>query len=146
MVIGDGPMRTELEDLAKQTGVSDQVKFMGRLPRQEMGEMIYASDIFLLNTAYEGMSHQLLEVMSLEVPIVTTKIDGNIELITNRQDGLLVETNDTEAFTKAITELTENPDLRADLIKNATQRLTMFSQTTAETNLKNWLKDIWLKN
>ena len=107
-----------------------------------MGEAISASDIFLLNTAYEGMSHQLLETMGLRVPIVSTQIDGNMELITNRKDGLLVEVGDIEAFAKAIIELSENPDLREDLIKNATQKLIMFSETTAEKNLKSWLKNI----
>ena len=115
---------------------------MGRLERQDMGEAISASDIFLLNTAYEGMSHQLLEVMGLKVPIVTTRIDGNIELITDHQDGLLVETGNTEDFIKAITELTENPDLRKRLVTNATQKLTTFSEGAAEKNLNHWLKDL----
>jgi len=142
VVLGDGPERSKLEALAKELEVSEQVKFMGRLERQAMGEAISASDIFLLNTAYEGMSHQLLEVMGLKVPIVTTRIDGNIELITDHQDGLLVEMGNTEDFIKAITELTKNPDLKASLVTNATQKLTSFSEGAAEQNLKNWLKDL----
>ena len=142
VVIGDGPIRPGLEELTNQLGVSGQVRFMGRLPRQQMGEMIYASDIFVLNTSYEGMSHQLLEVMGLWVPIITTRIDGNIELITNRQNGLLVSPDDAEAFIKATMELTENSNLKKIITEKASQRINVFSETVIMDRLQNWFKNI----
>jgi glycosyltransferase involved in cell wall biosynthesis len=62
---------------------------------------LVVADVFVLNTDYEGLSHQLLEAMALGVPIVTTPVGGNIELIADEINGLLVPYNDVAALSEA---------------------------------------------
>ncbi len=140
IVIGDGPEQSRLESLAYELEVSTDIKFMGRLSREQMGEMIYASDIFLLNTSYEGMSNQLLEVAGLKVPIITTNIPGNTELITDRKEGLLVTPNDVAAFIEVILQLHHNPVLRKNIINNAKEKISQFTETKIISRLSSWLK------
>lgn len=128
VVIGDGSERANLERLANDVGVSDSVRFTGRQPKNAMGAAIYASDLFVYNTAYEGLSHQLLEVMDLGVPIVTTMVGGNLELIKDGVSGLLVIHNDRPAFLAAIVRLLENESLRAQLTQHARAHTKGYSE------------------
>lgn len=126
---GDGPDRQSLEQYVQEKGVSENVRFIGALTRDAMAAVIYASDIFILNTAYEGLSHQLLEVMDIGTPIITTNIGGNPELITDGVEGLLVTPNDLSALDSGITKILSDSTLRDTLVKNATSRVEKFSGT-----------------
>jgi len=88
---------------------------------------IKGADLFVLNSAYEGFSHQLLEVMSLGVPIVTTDIGGNPELIENEKDGLLVPYDDYDALFKAVKRMLTNETLRNEVTEMAQKRVATFS-------------------
>ena len=70
--------------------------FITNLDHQALLEELSGAGIFVLNTGYEGLSHTILEAMAAEVPIVTTNIGGNPELIENNQNGILVEYNNKE--------------------------------------------------
>ena len=72
LIVGSGPDESVLKERIKIEGISN-VKFLGSLPQTELFKYIKASDIFVLNTSYEGFSHQLLEVMAIGTPIITTK-------------------------------------------------------------------------
>ena len=83
--------------------------------------------MFVLNTAYEGFAHQLLEVMALGTPIVTTNVGGNEEMLEDGKNGLLVTHNEFEDFVQAIAKLHDDKVLAETLTKNAKDRLTAFS-------------------
>lgn len=102
VIVGEGPDRNTLEKLAQKFGVSDSVFFTGRLPQHEMLEYVKASDVFVLNTSYEGFSHQLLEVLAVGTPCATTSVGGNIEIIRDRENGLLFPYNDLPKLKKSI--------------------------------------------
>ena len=124
-IIGSGPDLSRLETLAKERGVFERVKFTGQLTRTELFYWIKATKIFLLNTAYEGFSHQLLEVMSVGVPIITTPVGGNLELIDNKT-GLLVEYDNHINWLRAIEKLLDQPELGRELANNAKKAIGQF--------------------
>ena len=81
IIIGDGPERDRLEALARELGCEARVRFMGSLPRTAALGWAKVGDVFVLNSSYEGLSHTLLEVMSLDIPVVAWAVGGNPELI-----------------------------------------------------------------
>ncbi len=128
LIIGDGPEREALEKKVRNLHLEGKVRFLGRLDKKALGESIKASDLFVLNTSYEGLSHQLLEVMELGVPIVSTRVGGNPELIRDEISGILVEPCDTEVLSKVIARLLDNEQLRQRMVQNARVRLQDFTQ------------------
>ncbi len=127
MIVGDGPTRTVLEKRIKELGLSEDVILIGSLDQRILHSYIRASDVFVLNSSYEGFSHLLLEVMALETPIVTTDSGGNPELITNEKEGLLVRYNDRKALIEAI-EKSLNPSHAQKVIRNGSEKLLSFTE------------------
>lgn len=127
-IAGDGPERGALELQVANYKEQGDVIFLGRLSHETLREYIKAADVFALNTGYEGFSHQLLEVMAEGVPIVTTPVGGNSELIENGTTGILVEYNSKEGLLDAIKRLTKDVPLRQKIIQNAKERVGIFTQ------------------
>jgi glycosyltransferase involved in cell wall biosynthesis len=96
--------------------------------------------VFVLNTAYEGLSHQLLEVMAIGTPIITTPVGGNPELITDGKEGLLVPVDDVPAYEQAVTKLLADTALMQSLAANARARAATFSSTDAVSGIAEVLK------
>ena len=106
--------------------VEKNVFLLGRISHQELFEYMRAGDIFLLNTDYEGLSHQILEAFYLGIPVITTSVCSNSELIENEKSGFLVGYNNKEEFKRTISSLIENPELKALFVKNAKTKLANF--------------------
>ncbi|OGF69755.1 hypothetical protein A3H65_03960 [Candidatus Giovannonibacteria bacterium RIFCSPLOWO2_02_FULL_45_14] len=96
----------------------------GSFPKEEYEKLLSSSAIFLLNTGYEGFSHQILEAMALGLPIITTNAGGNKEIVENEKNALVVEYNNKEAWTRAITRLLNDENLQ--------KRLSEGAKTTAQ--------------
>jgi len=126
VIIGSGPDLSRLEALAKERGVSKQVRFTGQLSRAELFHWLRLAKIFLLNTSYEGFSHQLLEVMAVGTPIITTPVGGNPELIENGKTGLLVECDNHINWLKAVETLLDKPSLGLELANNGKKMINQF--------------------
>jgi len=129
VVAGDGEARASLEARTHELGIEDCVRFVGTLSKDALGAAIKGADVFVYNTQYEGLPHQLLEVMDLGVPVVTTDIPGNREIITDGTHGLLVPPNDVAAFMQSIDRLTSGTALSERLTQNARVRAREFAQT-----------------
>jgi glycosyltransferase involved in cell wall biosynthesis len=142
IIAGDGPQEAELKTVAAKLGLSKTVRFVGRVSKDALGASIKAADVFVLNTAYEGLSHQLIEVMDLGTPVVTTPAGGNVELITDTVDGLLVSFNDEAALLSAIRRILEYPDTRTRMVQSARVRAKSFSHDKMLTELVAVLNDV----
>ena len=127
VIVGDGPQKKELEKRAEELGIAEHVLFMGRAERENVWRYLKAADVFTLNTAYEGFSHQILEAMALGVPIVTTAVGGNVEAIDDGKDGVLVEYNEKEALIQAFRHILDDAVFADMLARNAKKRAEMFS-------------------
>jgi len=125
-IIGDGPEFSNLKSQISNLKVEKNVFLLGRISHQELFEYMRAGDIFLLNTDYEGLSHQILEAFYLGIPVITTSVCSNSELIENEKSGFLVGYNNKEEFKRTISSLIENPELKALFVKNAKTKLANF--------------------
>jgi glycosyltransferase involved in cell wall biosynthesis len=98
-----------------------------RLPHREFLEYFKASKIFVLNSGYEGFSHLLLEAMAIGLPIITTNVCGNPEIIKDGYNGLLVEYNNKTQFKEAILRVWKNKDLQNKFSENGEKTVLEFS-------------------
>lgn len=109
-IIGSGPEEKNLKSKVINQKLEKCIIFTGSLPHRELLQRLSSADVFVLNTAYEGLSHQILEAMALRVPVVTTNVGGNPEII-NGENGFLVNFNDQDALRRKISNLLENSSL-----------------------------------
>ena len=75
-IAGEGPERARLEALARENGVAKRVVFLGTLGSPQVRALMQASDVFVLNSNYEGLPHVVLEAMAVGVPVVATDVGG----------------------------------------------------------------------
>jgi glycosyltransferase involved in cell wall biosynthesis len=94
VVVGDGPERPWLEQLARELGVSDRVYFAGQRSKKEALGLMAACDLLVLNSTHEGLPHVVLEAMSLGLPVVATAVGGTPELVKDGETGVLVPVED----------------------------------------------------
>ena len=94
-----------------------------------------AADLFILNSDYEGLSHTLLEAMKAGVPVITTNVGGNPEVIENEKEGLLFGYNNEAELLAAATRILTDSELASRLVKNASEKLKNFNweKAVAET-------------
>lgn len=142
VIAGDGEEKARLESEVEKCGLKDNVRLVGRVSKEALGASIKAADVFVLNTAYEGLSHQLIEVMDLGTPIVTTDAGGNPELITNTVSGFLVSFDDVSALIDATKRLLEYPETRERIVQTARARAKDFSEEHMLDNLEHLLKSL----
>ena len=127
IIAGDGPDRAMLERCIQELHLETSVFLVGGLPREKLFRYIKSASVFVLNTSYEGFSHQLLEVMALGTPIVTTSIGGNPEIVRNEYNGLLVKPDDRDALIRSIERLLVDDNLGFQLAQQAQNTVTEFN-------------------
>jgi len=124
-LIGDGELRSELEQEAKALGIENQVVFLGR--RSDVFEQIRQWDLFVLPSLWEGLAAVVIESMACGTPVVATDIPGMRELIEPGQSGWLVNAGDALNLAETILEALQNPELRAKFAKFAFQHAKQFT-------------------
>ncbi|MEK7613566.1 MAG: glycosyltransferase family 4 protein [Patescibacteria group bacterium] len=142
LIIGAGPHESTLEKLAEECGVADSVIFAGNVDRAATLRYMRAADVFVLNTHYEGFSHVLLEASAVGVPIVTTRVGGNPELIEDNVNGYLIKPDDEATLTHRIEKLLSSPETRARIAGNAKKRVEKFSIAAMVEETAHVLKNI----
>lgn len=102
---------------------------LNNVPQKTLHEYFRAADLFVLNTGYEGLSNTLVEALSLGLPVVTTNVCGNPEVLEDSKSGFLVEYNNREQLKQAILKLYQDKGLRENLAEAGRQNLEKFSFT-----------------
>ena len=126
LILGNGPEKDYLELKVKGLNLYDKVKIK-LVEEQQRDRYLAQAKMFVLNTGYEGLSHTILECFAAGVPVITTNVGGNPELITDGVSGLLVDYNNKEQLKTAINKLNNDPALRQQFVDNAKQVLPKFS-------------------
>ena len=117
LMVGDGPLRPELEALARELGIADRVHFLGI--RRDVATLLSAADAFALTSVSEAASLTLLEAMATGLPVIVTAVGGNPEIVRDGIDGLHVPRGDATACATAIAKLFGELGLIAKLGANA---------------------------
>jgi glycosyltransferase involved in cell wall biosynthesis len=110
-IVGDGPMRAELDARVEQLGLGDGVTFLGRLPEAETLAEIARSDALVLPSFMEGLPIVLMEAMALGKPVIATRVAGIPELVTDGETGLLFTPSDWTELAAKISALTNDKEL-----------------------------------
>ena len=121
LLVGDGPQRAALEAECQERGLSDVVTFLGM--RQDVADLLAASDISVLPSLLEGLGLVVLEAMAMRCPVVATRGGGTVELMEDGVHGLLVPPADVAALSDALERLMTDGQLRAALVENGYQHV-----------------------
>jgi glycosyltransferase involved in cell wall biosynthesis len=117
--VGDGPEKESLEQLAEKLGVAQQVRFYGSIDHDKTLALLKASDVFVLNSIYEGLPHTVIEAMACSVPVVATQIRGTDEVLDDDRIGLMVSPDNEKDLVDRITRLFKDRELAERLAANA---------------------------
>lgn len=121
IMVGDGPLRGELEALAASLSISDRVKFVGI--QSNVADWLRACDVFALTSVSEAASLTLLEAMASSLPVVVTAVGGNPEIVRAGVDGLLFPRADHGAGAECFRKLLRDPELGRTLGANGRARV-----------------------
>ena len=112
ILAGDGPSRAELERLADELGLREQVEFAGELAHEDVPAMLARFDIFAMPSTWEGFGVSALEASAMELPVVASNIHGIPDVVVHQETGLLVPSGDVPALADALGMLAADPGLR----------------------------------
>lgn len=110
-IIGDGPERQRLMELAGQLGIAQTIRLVGTIPPQEMPARLAQSDLIILSSRSEGRPNVVLEGMAAARPVVAFAIPGVTDLMT-ADEGWLAEPHDVSDFTRVLTDAIGNEQER----------------------------------
>jgi sugar transferase (PEP-CTERM/EpsH1 system associated) len=109
-VVGDGPLWDEVNSVVAEEGITEQCWLPG--PRSDTPEIYRSLDVFVLPSRFEGISNVILEAMGSGLPVVATRVGGNVELVKDGVTGYLVEPGDVQGMAAAVDRYLSDPALR----------------------------------
>jgi glycosyltransferase involved in cell wall biosynthesis len=124
-LIGEGPLRNQLQQQANRLGLGEHVKFLGN--QKNVAALLKEADLFVFPSLQDNMPYAVMEAQLAGIPVVATDAGGIPEMIKNDETGLISPMKDSDSLYQNINRLMENTELRAFLANNA----------------KNWAIDNW---
>ena len=112
MLLGEGPARTPLLELAKRLRVENRVVMPGFVSEERKYQYLQAADIFVSTTGHEGFGLMYVEGMFCRLPIVTYDHGGQTDFLVDGKTGFLVHLNDQDAFRQRLEWLIQKPEIR----------------------------------
>jgi sugar transferase (PEP-CTERM/EpsH1 system associated) len=110
LIVGDGSQRGELEKQARLSACGDRIAFLGA--REDVPALLRQMDVFVLPSLNEGISNTLLEAMACGLPVIATRVGGNVELIADQETGILVAPGDPDDIGRALATLADDGERR----------------------------------
>lgn len=141
-IIGEGPNVKMLENQIDCSVAHDSIFLLEAMDHDDIMAYLKAGDIFILNSAYEGFSHLILEAMAMEIPVITTKVGGNPEIVINQETGILVEYNNKDQIKRAVLNLSSDENLRKKIISKASEKVREFKKEKMIQETLNILKSV----
>lgn len=132
LIVGDGPERKKCEQLAAELGLGSSVRFLGKVPHEEIVGYYHSADLFVLASRVhrrrkswadvETMGRVICEANAAGIPVIASNTGGVPSLITDNANGLLVTPNNPAHLAATIVSLWRNPSLQAGIIAGGLQR------------------------
>jgi glycosyltransferase involved in cell wall biosynthesis len=113
LIIGDGPLRDDLEREAGELGITDELAFLGR--RNDIYGILKGLDLYVQPSLWEGLPMVVMEAMGAGLPVVATAVSGTPEVVLEGDTGLLVPPRDPEALANAINQMLGNRERARDM-------------------------------
>jgi glycosyltransferase involved in cell wall biosynthesis len=129
VIVGDGPLRAHLEEIAQAYDLKSRVRFLGHC--NDVPRLLTAADLVVLPSAYEGLPNIVLEAMWFRKPVVATAAPGTTEVVVDGETGLLVPVGNTVCLARAIRDVIRNPALAERLGQAGRARADAHFRTDA---------------
>jgi len=142
LCVGGGPLRSKMAEEVRKLGLEDTVVLLGEAP--DGAGLISSFDVFVLPSLWEGLPFVLIEAAALGKPIVATDVEGNNEVITDGETGLLVPAQDPEALAGAVIRLLRDRKMAKRLAASAKKfipprhTLARMARETEDLYLSTW--------
>lgn len=127
LICGKGRLEQKLKDRIKEYGLEDRVKMLGY--RNDAPAVYEAADLFVFPSHREGLSAALMEAMAKGLPVVCSKIRGNVDLIEEGKGGLLVDSHSPSAFAEAILRLQKDRKLGEQMGRRNREFVSSFDKS-----------------
>jgi N-acetyl-alpha-D-glucosaminyl L-malate synthase BshA len=124
LLIGDGPERTNIELLCRETGVCDRITFLGK--QEQIEEILSVCDLFLLPSETESFGLAALEAMACEVPVISTNTGGIPEVNIEGLTGFLSDVGDIESMAKNALYILSDDSILKTFKTNALKQAQSF--------------------
>jgi len=125
--IGEGELRAALEEKISLLNVGSHVHLLGF--RSDVPRWLAASDVFAFPTHYEGLPFSLVEAMAAGLPVVASSVSSIPEVLAGGTAGLLVDPNNAQTWTRALSEVLDDPRRARALAANARDRVQRYSES-----------------
>jgi N-acetyl-alpha-D-glucosaminyl L-malate synthase BshA len=109
LFVGDGPERSTAEDLARELGVCEEIRFVGK--QEQMEDILAIADLFLLTSEYESFGLAALEAMASGVPVISTNAGGLKEINIDGETGYLANVGDIDTMSKQALSILEDDEI-----------------------------------
>ena len=129
IIAGDGPERDNLIKLTEKLKISNKVLFLGFISHDQLNSLYNVADIYVLTSEQEGLSLSLLEALATTVPVISTNIVGNPEVIIHKETGLLFEPGNVDQLVNNLKYVLDNPD-KAEIIGNNARKYIISNYNT----------------
>ena len=121
IIAGKGELEADLRHMVTDMGLAERVIFLGHF--HDVRKVFEQMDVYVLSSTREGLPNTVLEAMAMEVPIVSTDVDGVKEAVSDQEEAILVRPRDAERLALGIETMLENDALRRRLVQNARRRV-----------------------
>src|SRR5262249_26429787 len=121
VLIGDGPLRSEIKERLEKARLRDRVHLLG--DRSDVSRLISGLDLLVLSSLHEGLPNAVMEAMAAGVPVVATAVGGTKELITDGETGFLAPAADSHALARQINLALKKSDTRSQITAAARKRI-----------------------
>jgi N-acetyl-alpha-D-glucosaminyl L-malate synthase BshA len=144
LMVGDGPERSGCEQLARDLGVGDNVRFLGK--QDAIEEILSVSDLFLMPSQSESFGLAALEAMACKVPVISSNAGGLPELNVDGVTGFLKEVGDIDGMAEKAIFILEDEDRLKAFKENALKRAKEFDLATILPQYENYYQQIIEQN
>jgi len=124
LMVGDGPERPAMEELVKECGVVDDVRFLGK--QEQMEEILVVSDLFVLPSEYESFGLAALEAMAASMPVVSTNSGGLPEVNIDGKTGYMSDIGDVKTMTNNAIKILQDDETLLKFKQNAYEQACRF--------------------
>ncbi len=140
LMIGDGPERQNAEQLCREIGLCDEIRFLGK--QDAIEELLAICDLFLMPSESESFGLAALEAMACEVPVVSSNGGGLPEVNIHGVTGFLSDPGNVDEMAQYAIQLLQNDDMLKTFRANALQQAKRFDLDTILPDYENYYEEI----
>jgi glycosyltransferase involved in cell wall biosynthesis len=141
-VAGDGGERDALVADIAARAMTDRVRVLGALPREEVLEVFAAADASILSSSWENFPHSVVESLAVGTPVIATRVGGVAEVVEDGGNGLLVPVGDADALAAAVRRYFADDGLRARLRARAADSVAAYRPERLLGTLEETLRSV----